>query len=349
MSENEKAGPDPRTVELPGGYYLFQHRPSDMTSSLHMPDGLHIGNLRAEYSGDFAAALSRPDGEAIAGTGGVREALAEKCIRLADALEDQYGGISVEDPKFGNFTTGSLLREVSASLANDAPPIAAAAQGEAVAYPTLSQARVLASVRYEPETGGEIASRAKRSTFSACAKLRELAIRGMVIAEGSDDDPGGKTYRLPPATPPAPARAPEPAAVESYQDRVKAACAVLFEGDPTDVAERRDRFAEEALETCQAFGMTRDDMRALVDYTFGRPLGEPAKEIGAAMTTLASLCVYAGGDLMACAEADLAKLQQPETIARIRAKRATRHGRGSLPGLSSPAPEDRQVVAGEGN
>lgn len=32
-------------------------------------------------------------------------------------------------------------------------------------------------------------------------------------------------------------------------------------------------------------------------------------------------------------EADLVKLQQPETIARIRAKRATRHGRGPLPGL----------------
>lgn len=128
---------------------------------------------------------------------------------------------------------------------------------------------------------------------------------------------------------------PAPATVESYQQRVKAACAVLFEGDPTDVAERRDRFAEEALETCQAFGMTGEDMHALVDYTFGRPVGEAAKEIGAAMTTLASLCVYAGGDLMACAEADLAKLQQPETIARIRAKRATRHGRGSLPGLSA--------------
>lgn len=137
---------------------------------------------------------------------------------------------------------------------------------------------------------------------------------------------------------------PAPAAVETYQNRVATACATVFDGDPTDIAERRDRFAEEALETCQAFGMTREDMRALVDYTFGRPVGEPAKEIGAAMTTLASLCVYSGHNLMACAEADLAKLQRPETVARIRAKRATRHGRGSLPGLSEPA----AVESGQG-
>ncbi|WP_248313168.1 hypothetical protein [Bosea sp. F3-2] len=123
----------------------------------------------------------------------------------------------------------------------------------------------------------------------------------------------------------------------NYQARVAAACDVLFDGDPTDVAERRDRFAEEANEVCQAFGMSREDAHRLIDYTYCRPIGEPSKEIGAAMTTLASLAREAGHDLMACAEADLAKLVQPETIARIRAKRATRHGRGPLPGLSPAA------------
>jgi hypothetical protein len=79
--------------------------------------------------------------------------------------------------------------------------------------------------------------------------------------------------------------------------------------------------------------MTTEDMHKIVDYSGNRPVGEPAKEIGAAMVTLASLCVIAGFDLMACAEADLEKLQRPETIDRIRAKRATRHGRGPLPGF----------------
>lgn len=126
-------------------------------------------------------------------------------------------------------------------------------------------------------------------------------------------------------------------AVTPYQARVSAAHHALFHDDPTDIAERCARFFEEAAETAQAFGMTGDEARQLIDYTFGRPSGEPAKEIGAAALTLASLCVTAGYDMMACAEADLEKLQRPETIARIRAKRATRHGRGPLPGLD-PAP-----------
>lgn len=125
--------------------------------------------------------------------------------------------------------------------------------------------------------------------------------------------------------------------VTTYQDRVKAAHVALFDGDPTDLSERRDRFFEEAAETVQAFGMTEDDAIALVRYTFSRPVGEPRLEVGAAKLTLTSLCVEASLDLMECAEAELAKLVKPETIARIRAKRATRHGRGPLPGFSPPS------------
>lgn len=118
-----------------------------------------------------------------------------------------------------------------------------------------------------------------------------------------------------------------------FQDRVAAAHHALFHDDPTDLAERVARFFEEAVETCQALGMTHYDADKLLSYTFSRPIGDPAKEIGAATLTLASLCVVAGFDMAACSEADLEKLQRPETIARIRAKRATRHGRGPLPGL----------------
>lgn len=125
----------------------------------------------------------------------------------------------------------------------------------------------------------------------------------------------------------------------SYQERVAAAHHALFHDDPTDVAERVARFAEEANETLQAFGMSREDMHRLVDYSCDRPVGEPAKEIGAALLTLASLCVVSGHNLMECGEADLEKLQRPETIARIRAKRATRHGRGPLPGFDPATTE----------
>lgn len=118
-----------------------------------------------------------------------------------------------------------------------------------------------------------------------------------------------------------------------YQARVAEAHHALFHDDPTDIAERNARCFEEAIETAQAFGMTRDEAIALVDYTFNRPTGDPAKELGAKVLTAFSLGVVAGIDVMAAAEADLEKLQRPETIARIRAKRATRHGRGPLPGL----------------
>ncbi len=121
--------------------------------------------------------------------------------------------------------------------------------------------------------------------------------------------------------------------LRGYQDRVAEAHHALFHDDPTDVEERRARFAEEVNETLQAFGMSREDMHQLVDYTWDRPVGEPCKEIGAALLTLTSLCVVAGYDLMECGEADLEKLQKPETISRIRAKRSTRHGRGPLPGF----------------
>jgi hypothetical protein len=119
----------------------------------------------------------------------------------------------------------------------------------------------------------------------------------------------------------------------SFQSRVAQAHIALFHDDPTDVVERRNRFYEEATEAAQALGMTEQDAHELVAYTFSRPVGEPEKEIGAAALTLASLCVIGGWNMMACAEADLASLQTPEKIAKVRAKRATRHGRGPLPGV----------------
>lgn len=121
--------------------------------------------------------------------------------------------------------------------------------------------------------------------------------------------------------------------VYRFQARVAQAHVALFHDDPTDVPERLARFFEEANETCQALGMSREDAHAVVDYTYDRPTGEPAKEIGAAYLTLASLCVVAGYELSTCGEDDLRKLQEPATIERIRAKRSTRHGRGPLPGF----------------
>ena len=132
-----------------------------------------------------------------------------------------------------------------------------------------------------------------------------------------------------------------------YQARVARHVALVTEGDPTDLAERRDRFGEESLELQQALGQTREAAHALVDYVYGRPVGEPGPELGGTAYTLAALAGQANLDLRACAEAELERISTPEMVARIRAKRATRHGRGPLPGTVNevppvpPAPPER--------
>lgn len=61
-----------------------------------------------------------------------------------------------------------------------------------------------------------------------------------------------------------------------------------------DIATRCFRFFEEAGELCQALGMRKEDALKLVEYTWGRPKGEPLQELGGAMVTLAALATPAG-------------------------------------------------------
>jgi len=121
---------------------------------------------------------------------------------------------------------------------------------------------------------------------------------------------------------------------ESFQARNGVWLAFAMKDDPTDLPERVARFGEEALELQQALGQTRDEAHALVDYVHDRPIGEPAQEMGGTMTTLALLGVVAGLDMVECGETELARCSTPHVLAKIRAKRATRHGRGPLPGLT---------------
>jgi hypothetical protein len=57
----------------------------------------------------------------------------------------------------------------------------------------------------------------------------------------------------------------------------------------TDVTERTYRFAEEALELCQAAGMTRLDMEKMIDYVYERKAGQIPQEVAGVLTTLAAL------------------------------------------------------------
>ncbi len=79
--------------------------------------------------------------------------------------------------------------------------------------------------------------------------------------------------------------------VTSYQRRVEDWLEACFPPSVrSDRSERTHRFLEEALELAQANGCSRTDAIALVDYVFGRPMGQPDQEVGGVMVTLASLC-----------------------------------------------------------
>jgi hypothetical protein len=104
-----------------------------------------------------------------------------------------------------------------------------------------------------------------------------------------------------------------------------------------DRIERNHRFIEEALELVQSNGCTTSEAHQLVDYVFGREIGEPAQEVGGVMVTLAALCLASGLDMHAAAETELARVWLK--IDKIRAKQAAKP-------KHSPLPEARAALAG---
>lgn len=108
-----------------------------------------------------------------------------------------------------------------------------------------------------------------------------------------------------------------------YQTRVAAWMQACFGPEISgDIPERCLRFLEEAGELCQALGMTEETAHALVAYTWGRPAGAPEQEVGGVVVTLAALCEAAGLDMMRDGEQELTRIDDAETMARIREKHA---------------------------
>ncbi len=97
----------------------------------------------------------------------------------------------------------------------------------------------------------------------------------------------------------------------------------------TDKVERNHRFLEEALELVQACGCTQDEAHQLVDYVFGRPIGEPNQEVGGTMVTLAALCQAQGLDMDDDGRTELARVWTK--VEKIRAKQAAKPKFGPLP------------------
>lgn len=127
-------------------------------------------------------------------------------------------------------------------------------------------------------------------------------------------------------------RALRAASGQSFQTRVQPWMLECF--GPTiaaDRIERNHRFLEEALELVQSLGCMASEAHQLVDYTFGRPIGEPVQEVGGVMVTLAALCLASELDMHAAGETELARISEPAMVLKIRAKQAAKPKHSPLP------------------
>lgn len=125
----------------------------------------------------------------------------------------------------------------------------------------------------------------------------------------------------------------------SFQDRINPWMQATFGPEiSADALERNHRFFEEATELVQACGMTASEAHQLVDYTFGRPVGEKYQEVGGVMVTLAALCLAQGLNMHAEGEKELARVWT--MVEKIRAKQAAKP-------KHSPLPEKVEQAEGE--
>ncbi|WP_203309803.1 hypothetical protein [Sphingomonas beigongshangi] len=96
-----------------------------------------------------------------------------------------------------------------------------------------------------------------------------------------------------------------------------------------DREERNHRFLEEALELVQSLGCTSSEAHQLVDYVYGRDVGDPPQEVGGVMVTLAALCLANNLDMHANGETKLARIWTK--VEAIRAKQAAKPKHSPLP------------------
>jgi NTP pyrophosphatase (non-canonical NTP hydrolase) len=117
------------------------------------------------------------------------------------------------------------------------------------------------------------------------------------------------------------------ASLDTMQDGVWEWCQKTFDGVAewqTD-KERAYRFFEEAGELFQAIGMTRDDAVKVVDYVFGRPIGERSQEIGGVMITLLALASQQDLNVAQSLANEYVRINQPDIVTKIREKQRAKN------------------------
>lgn len=134
--------------------------------------------------------------------------------------------------------------------------------------------------------------------------------------------------------------------IETFQYKVKVWMSRCF--GPVisaDKDERNFRFLEESLELVQAGGCTKEDAHKLVEYVYGRPVGELSQEVGGVSITLAALCLAHDISLELSAMVELERINNPLMEEKIRAKQASKPQRGPLPGPGNGTLEDARAAA----
>jgi len=128
---------------------------------------------------------------------------------------------------------------------------------------------------------------------------------------------------------------------QEFQARVEPWVLACFGAEiSADKAERNHRFFEEATELVQACGMTAGEAHQLVDYVYGRPIGEPYQEVGGVMVTLAALCLAQGLNMHQDGETELARIWTK--VEQIRAKQAAKPKYSPLPAASTPSRQAKE-------
>lgn len=141
---------------------------------------------------------------------------------------------------------------------------------------------------------------------------------------------------------------PSPTPQAPFQQRVQPWLLECFGAAiAADRVERNHRFLEESLELVQALGCTASEAHQLVDYVFGRPVGDPPQEVGGVMVTLAALCLASDLDMHDAGEVELARISAPELVAKIRAKQAAKPKHSPLPQAATPQPAPATQQAGD--
>lgn len=115
--------------------------------------------------------------------------------------------------------------------------------------------------------------------------------------------------------------------LSGVQSRIWQWCKETFTGIAawqTD-KERSYRFFEEAAELFQAMNMSKEDALKVVDYVYGRPIGEVPQEFGGVMVTLLALAAHKDVDVGKCLETEYHRIVSPEIQEKIRLKQQSKN------------------------